>query len=394
MALILTVNAGSSSLKCGLFDTATLENVFRFKFSNILEDAQLKIFDNREKKNTTKIALPLTEVATEKRHQACLNYMSSWLKGHLGDTAIKIIGHRVVHGGIEFSQPTLLTPELIKKLEALTPLAPLHQPFNLKLVNASREMWPELPQIACFDTMFHANQPSLEQHYAIPSHYADAGIKRYGFHGLSYEFITKTLKTLFAGREISKTIVCHLGAGASMCAIKDGKSIASSMGFSAADGLPMASRCGNIDPGVLLYIQRHYQMSIDDLEQLIYRDSGWAAVSGISADMKTLEASKEESATRAIDMFCYRSALEIGRLSAALEGLDCIVFTGGIGENSVNIRANICARLQWLGAEVDNRKNTLSAVEFQNKSSSIKLLCVATDEESMIAQHCSELVQH
>jgi len=394
MALILTVNAGSSSLKCGLFDSATLVNVLRFNFSNILENTQLKIFDNRQDTNTERISLAMPDVSPKHRHQACLEYLSVWLKTHLSNVALKAIGHRVVHGGSKFNQPTLLTLDIVKDLEALTPLAPLHQPYNLKLINTCREMWPELPQAACFDTMFHANQPTIEQHYAIPNHYADAGIKRYGFHGLSYEFISKKLQSIFADVEISKTIVCHLGAGASMCAIKDGASIASSMGFSAADGLPMASRCGSIDPGVLLYIQRHYEMSTDELEQLIYRDSGWAAVSGISADMKTLEASKEDSATRAIDMFCYRSALEVGRLSAALEGLDCLVFTGGIGENSVNIRANISKRIQWLGAKVNKEENKLSALEFQDKNSSVKLLCLPTDEESMIAQHCSQLVQH
>jgi len=343
MQTILTVNGGSSSLKCALFQVQSreLRLLFNFKLSNILGDAHFQVLDT-DGTLQFECVPDYGAIPSEQRHQACLSTIQSWLADEFPEHNLCAIGHRVVHGGSRFSAPVLIDDEIIQQLTTLIPLAPLHQPYNLKLISACRSIAPELPQIACFDTMFHAQQPTIEQHYALPRKYTDEGIHRYGFHGLSYEFIQRQLSKLNS-RKLS-TIVCHLGAGASMCAIKDGISIASSMGFTAVDGLPMGSRCGNIDPGVLLYLQRHYNMDADALETLIYKESGWLGVSGISSDMLELHQSNQPEAEEAIEMFCYRAALEIGRLSAALQGLEQLVFTGGVGENDTDVRSRILER--------------------------------------------------
>lgn len=338
METILTVNGGSSSLKCALFKytDAKLELLYNFKLGNILNDtARFKVKD-ASGEVLLKSTPSFSDVPKEQRHQACLKAILDWLDAEVSDNSLCAFGHRVVHGGSHFSKPILINDQVLDKLASFIPLAPLHQPYNLRLIEACQNIAPELPQVACFDTMFHAEQSALEQHYALPRKYTEEGVHRYGFHGLSYEYIQRQLVEQKSGH--LKTVVCHLGAGASMCAIGEGKSVASSMGFTAVDGLPMGSRCGNIDPGVLLYLQRHHNLSADDLEALIYKQSGWLGVSGISSDMLELEQSDQPEAEEAIDMFCYRAALEIARLSAALEGLEQIVFTGGVGENSANVR--------------------------------------------------------
>ena len=237
--------------------------------------------------------------------------------------------------------------------------------------------------------MFHSNQPAIERKYAIPREYSDQGIQRYGFHGLSYEFILRQLQ--LAGQDQLNTVVCHLGAGASMCAVKGGQSIASSMGFTAVDGLPMGSRCGTIDPGVLLYLQRHFHMDADALENLIYKQSGWLGVSGISSDMLALHQANKEEAEEAIDMFCYRAALEIGRLSAALEGLDQVIFTGGVGENDADVRSRILSRCSWLGVEIDQTLNDQGNGKISAETSNVTVQVIPTNEEAMIALHVLEL---
>jgi len=392
MQTILTVNGGSSSLKCALFQCSDnqLEPLYNFKLGNILNDtARFKVKDAAGE-TLLQSSPDFSAIPKDQRHQACLQTIVDWLSQAAPESELCGFGHRVVHGGGQFSQPVVINAEAMEQLASFIPLAPLHQPYNLKLIEACQAIAPSLPQIACFDTMFHAGQSALEQHYALPRHLTEEGVRRYGFHGLSYEFIQRQLNEQSSGH--LNTVVCHLGAGASMCAIKEGKSIASSMGFTAVDGLPMGSRCGNIDPGVLLYLQRHHNMSVDDLEKLIYKQSGWLGVSGISSDMLELEQSDTAQAEQAIDMFCYRAALEIGRLSAALEGLDQIVFTGGVGENSANVRERILKRCEWLGVKFNPYANSSNDSFINSADSTITVRVIPTNEEAMIATHTQDLI--
>lgn len=391
METILTVNGGSSSLKCALFEKkqGKLEPIYTFKVGNILNQGLCKVFDH-ESNLLSETPLDHSDIALADRHSACLEHIFAWLKQHLPESTLSAIGHRIVHGGGQFTDPCLIGQDELAKLHELIPLAPLHQPYNLKLIEACQMLVPDLPQVACFDTMFHSSQPEVEQHYAIPRKYTEEGIHRYGFHGLSYEYIQRQLQQLTP--QPLNTVICHLGAGASMCAVKEGRSIASSMGFTAVDGLPMASRCGNIDPGVFLYLQRHYGYSVDDLETFIYKQSGWLGVSGISTDMLELHQSNDPAADRAIDMFCYRGALEIGRLSAALQGLEQLVFTGGVGENDAEIRADILSRCRWLGIEFDSQANQQGDKIISTVNSSVVVRVIPTNEEAMIAEHVTEVV--
>lgn len=393
MSLILTVNGGSSSLKCALFSRYEEheECLYRFKLGNILNTPVLTIASGS---GTTleKHTLEMSDVNREERHQACLDRVIQWVHAQLPDSRLSAFGHRVVHGGEAFSDPVLVNPEIMEQLEEFIPLAPLHQPYNLKLIQACQQLEPELPQIACFDTMFHIGQPKVERVYAIPRKYTEAGIHKYGFHGLSYEFIQRSLEQLGDKAAQRKTIICHLGAGASMCAVKDGRSIASTMGFTAVDGLPMGSRTGNIDPGVLLYLQRHYHMDVDQLEAFLYKESGWLGVSGVSSDMMELHQSDREEAEEAIALFSYRAALEIGRLSAALQGLSQIVFTGGVGENDSDVRQRICDQLGWLGLKLDKNANKDALPVISKAKSKIVVRVIPTNEEAMIALHTEEVL--
>ncbi|MBN1006291.1 acetate/propionate family kinase [Amphritea pacifica] len=393
MGLVLTVNGGSSSLKCALFSRheKKVEPLYQFKLGNILNTPVMKVLSS-EGKTLEKLEPDMTSIEVDDRHQACLNLVIQWVRKQLPDSRICAFGHRVVHGAEAFSDPVMITPDIMKALEELIPLAPLHQPYNLKLIRACQQLEPELPQIACFDTMFHIGQPQVERHYAIPRKYTEAGIHRYGFHGLSYEYIQRSLEQIGKGAESDNTIICHLGAGASMCAVRQGRSIASSMGFTAVDGLPMGSRTGNIDPGVLLYLQRHYGMDTDQLENFLYKESGWLGVSGISSDMIALEQSDQPEAEEAVAMFAYRAALEIGRLSAALQGLDQLVFTGGVGENDSKLRKRICDQLEWLGVKLNKSANKEGEAIISKASAKVIVRVIPTNEEAMIALHTGEVL--
>lgn len=391
MKTILTVNGGSSSLKCALFElkNGALTLLYGFKLGNILNTPRFRVKDasgaTLEQSSPDYLSVP-----KEERHQACLQTILNWLNQHLPESSLVAIGHRVVHGGSDFSEPCVISDEIKAQLSALIPLAPLHQPYNLRLIEACEALAPNLPQVACFDTMFHSKQSNLEKNYALPRQYTDEGVRRYGFHGLSYEFIQRQLNQRQSPS--LNTVVCHLGAGASMCAIKQGISVASSMGFTAVDGLPMGSRCGNIDPGVLLYLQRQHQMDADELEALIYKKSGWLGVSGISSDMLELHRAEQPEAEEAIEMFCYRAALEIGRLSAALEGLEQIVFTGGVGENDADVRQRILTRCHWLGVKFSNEANSKGGSVISLSESAVTIRVIPTNEEAMIATHVLELI--
>lgn len=391
MKTVLTINGGSSSLKCALFAQAKhgLSGLFIFKLSNILGDARCKII-NGNGETVENGDLDLSAAFRDNRHQAALQYVLNWIGEQVPKSELIAFGHRVVHGGEQFSNPMRVDSQLLMALEQYVPLAPLHQPYNLKLIRACQILEPSLPQIACFDTMFHVGQPKVERSYAIPRRFTDEGVHRYGFHGLSYEFIQRQLNQLESDN--LNTVICHLGAGASMCAVKNGQSIASSMGFTAVDGLPMGSRCGNIDPGVLIYLARHYDMDLDKLETLINKECGLLGVSGISSDMLELHQADHPHAEEAIDMFAYRIALEIGRLTAALEGLQQLVFTGGIGENDANVRQRVLDRCSWLGIRIDNNANNQGDTIISAQDSKIVVRVIPTDEEAMIATHVEEVL--
>ncbi|MBA4501384.1 acetate/propionate family kinase [Marinobacterium marinum] len=392
MDTILTVNGGSSSLKCGLYTLheGALRCLIHLKVENLsgcptlfkVRDEQNRVLDSSE--------LECQSIPDDQRHQFALQTVLRWVETHQPEARLIATGHRVVHGGDRYSTPVLLDDAKLADLSTLIPLAPLHQPFNLKLVQACRELAPELPVIACFDTMFHASQPRLERLYALPRRLAEKGVHRYGFHGLSYEYIQRQLT--LTGKGQLNTIACHLGAGASMCAIRNGHSIASSMGFTAVEGLPMGSRTGNLDPGVLLYLMREEGMDVDALEHLLYKESGWLGISGISSDMKTLHQADAPAAEEAIELFCYRIALEMGRLTAALEGVEQIVFSGGVGENDADVRARVLKRCSWLGITLDEAANQRNDRVISTNDSAIRVRVMPTNEELMIATHVHELL--
>ncbi|GAA6151716.1 acetate/propionate family kinase [Pseudoteredinibacter isoporae] len=398
MNTILTINAGSSSLKLGLFSMDSQALLLRLDTSDIHGNAQLKIkpepvFADKLSKQSLQLSELVGTAAWQDdefdAHHYCLEYALQFIR-KLDGVTISGIGHRVVHGSEHYSTSCVLDEKHIEKLKTFIPLAPLHQPFNLKLIELCQQLCPNTAQVACFDTMFHVGQSRLERYYAIPRQYSEAGVQRYGFHGLSYQYIAGELRDLHS--DSPKAIVCHLGAGASMCALDNFTSVASSMGFSALEGLPMGSRTGSIDPGVLLYLQREQGLSLDELEDLLYRQSGCLGVSGISSEMKHLLEHDSPEAKLAVDMFCYRAALEIARLAGVLEGLDTLVFTGGIGENSALIREHISQRCRWLGLHLDPILNAQGQLRISHTESRIACYVIPTNEEKVIAQESIKLL--
>lgn len=301
-------------------------------------------------------------------------------------------GHRVVHGGLDFARPVRVTPEILERLSLLSPLAPLHQPHNLAPIRAMAALAPDLPQIACFDTAFHRSQPPVAQAFGLPRRLSEQGIRRYGFHGLSYEYIAHQLATLDPALVEGRVIVAHLGNGASLCAMRGGRSVASTMGFTAADGLLMGTRCGALDAGVLIHLMDTEGMDARRLEALIYKESGLLGVSGISSDMRTLRASQAPEAAEAVGLFVYRILREIGSLVAALGGLDAVIFTAGIGENDSATRAEVMAGCAWLGLVADAARNDAGERRISADGSKVSAWIVPTDEEGMIARHMAEIL--
>jgi acetate kinase len=297
-----------------------------------------------------------------------------------------------VHGGTQFTAPVLVTKEVVASLKTFCPLAPLHQPHNLAPVEAIAVAAPHISQVACFDTAFHQAQPALAQTYAIPRELTDSGVRRYGFHGLSYEFVSTRLKEIAPKLAAGLVIIAHLGNGASLCALKGGRSTATTMGFTAVEGLVMGTRCGSIDPGVLIYLMDEHGMDARALENLIYKKSGLLGVSGISSDMRTLRESNDPNAREAIDLFIYRIVREIGSLAAALGGLDAIVFTGGIGQNDAATRREVIAGCAWVGASLDEKSNKGVEGRIDSASSEIPIWVIPTDEERVIARHTASLL--
>jgi acetate kinase len=387
---ILVLNAGSSSLKFSVFlNGEPPEPLLRGQLEGLFTRPRFTARDHAG----SMVGERDWAADTSLGHEGAIEFLFTWgrggaLRGH----RIAAAGHRVVHGGRKFTQPVRLDANVLKALEAFVPLAPLHQPHNLSAIRAIAQRAPELPQVACFDTSFHRTQPGVAQFFALPRRYTEEGVLRYGFHGLSYEYIASVLPGLDARAAAGRTVVAHLGNGASMCAMMGGRSVATTMGFTAVDGLPMGTRCGALDPGVLLYLMDQHGMDARALEKLIYQESGLLGVSGISSDLRTLLASPDSHAAEALDLFVYRIGRELGSLAAALGGLDALVFTGGIGENAAGIRAGVCHNAAWLGLDLDEAANNAHATRISRPGSRVTSWVVPTNEELMIAQHTRRLL--
>jgi len=384
---LLVINAGSSSIKFAIYQKGVSpEQLLAAAAGQIEGIGSQPSFTVKTSDGLVLLERKLS-VNEAHNHPDAINIIHSWLWEYCEDGALLAVGHRVVHGGQRYFAPVLVDATILAELDTLIPLAPLHQPHNLATIRAILETMPSLPQVACFDTAFHRTQPNVAQSFAIPRRFADEGIRHYGFHGLSYEYVASVLPALEPALADAKIIVAHLGSGASLCALQNGCSIATTMGFSPLDGLVMGTRCGNIDPGVLLYLIDRHNMDARALEQLLYHQSGLLGVSGISNDMRTLLASDDPRAQQAIELFVYRAGREIGSLAAALGGLDALVFTGGIGEHSAEIRAKICHQAAWLGLKLDDSANEATATCVSTQNSKLSVWIVPTDENLMIARH-------
>jgi acetate kinase len=324
--------------------------------------------------------------------RTALDSLAAWLRANHRGARVLAVGHRVVHGGARYTGPVVVTPQIVEDLRALIPLAPLHQPYNLAAIEAVYERLPGVPQVACFDTSFHRGQPPVASLVPLPREVVASGVQRYGFHGLSYEYIASVLPKVAPEIAGGRVIVAHLGSGASMCALRSGKSIDSTLGFTALDGLCMGTRPGAVDPGVILYLFQGLGMSAKDVETILYKKSGLLGISGISNDMRDLLTSAEPAARLAVDYFVYRAAREIGGLAAVLGGVDAIVFTAGIGENSPEVRSRICRSSAWLGVEIDQAANANNAERISRPGSRVSAWVVPTNEELMIARHTSSLL--
>ena len=384
---IAVVNAGSSSVKFGVYDTAGDEPLLvKGQVEQIGVSPTLTASDEQGNE-VAKANWPPDGFG----HAQAMNAIIETLRGLLPGSTVQGVGHRVVHGGIRFAEPTVIDPGVIAELEKLTPLAPLHQPHNLAPIKALAET-PSIRQVACFDTSFHQTQPALASAFALPREITDKGVRRYGFHGLSYEFVSGKLREVAPDEADRKIVIAHLGNGASLCALHQGRSVATTMGFTAVDGIMMGTRCGSLDPGVLIYLMDEAGMDARALETLVYKKSGLLGVSGISSDMRTLRQSDDPKAKEAADLFVYRIVREIGSLSAALGGLDGLVFTGGIGQRDPRTRAQVVAGCAWLGAELDEQANADHRQRIDGSSSKIPIWVLPTDEERVICRHTARLL--
>lgn len=390
MDAILVLNAGSSSIKLSVFAerAGTLALEVRGAAEDLYTAPRFVAHDA-----SGRVVADKSWSGQTLGHDGAIEYLRDFLRHQLADHRLIGVGHRVVHGGLDYTAPLRVDAETLEALQRLIPLAPLHQPHNLSPIAWLLEREPEVPQVACFDTSFHRTNPDLAQRYALPTELHDAGVRRYGFHGLSYEYIASEFPRLDARAGSAKTIVLHLGNGSSMCAMDAGRSVASTMGFTALDGLPMGTRCGAVDPGVILYLLDERKMDARAIERLLYTESGLLGMSGISSDMRSLLASAQPSARLAIDVYVYRIQRELGSLAAALGGLDSIVFTGGIGEHAPTIRERVCRDAAWLGIALDAAANTRGGPRLTSGNSHVSAWVVPTDEELMIARHTQRLLE-
>ena len=391
-AAVLTLNAGSSSIKFSLFDVDKSDHLSLGSRGEVEGLGTAPHFVARD---------PAGAVLADRRwpdpredFQSLLESVIGWVESHLGADTLIAVGHRVVHGGPDHDRPERVTPALLVALDQLTPLAPLHEPHNIAPIRAIAAARPKLPQVVCFDTAFHHRMPVVATRFALPRIYEAAGVRRYGFHGLSYEYVARRLVEVAPKLAEGRVIVAHLGNGASLCAMLAGRSIDTTMGFTALDGLVMGTRCGSLDPGVILYLEEACGLTRDEIEDLLYRKSGLLGVSGgIGSDMRVLLASADVRAKEAVELFVYRIAREIGALTSSLGGLDGLVFTAGIGEHAPAIRERVCARLGWLGAALDPAANARAAAVISTPESGISVRVIPTDEEAMIARHTLDTVR-
>jgi acetate kinase len=386
----VVVNAGSSSLKFSVFGRPANEH-WRLEARGQVEG--IGSSPRFSAKDGTGQSVADQELdGSVKDGRSATSFVAEWLRGRFGRADVRGVGHRIVHGGARYTGPTIVTPEILEDLRGLIPLAPLHQPYNLAAIEAVWERIPGVPQVACFDTSFHRGQPAVAELVPLPAEIRSAGVQRYGFHGLSYEYIASVLPSVAPEIAGGRVIVAHLGSGASMCALKNGKSVDSTLGFTALDGLCMGTRPGAVDPGVILYLFQGLGLSVKEVEAILYKKSGLLGVSGVSNDMRALLASSEPAARLAVDYFVYRAAKEIGALAAVLGGIDGLVFTAGIGENSPEIRKRICEASAWLGIELDEKANTGKGPRISTKGSAVSTWMIPTNEELMIARHTGMLL--
>jgi acetate kinase len=380
--VVLVLNAGSSSIKFSTFAVAggDLVLIHRGGIEGIGSDPRFVAFDTGGR-------CVVDERAGSGAHEDQLPGLLGWIARHTDDARIMGVGHRVVHGGERFSAPVLVDAAILDQIEQLVPLAPLHQPHNVAAIRAVGRVRPEVAQVACFDTAFHRTQPPIAQLYALPRDLSAEGIKRYGFHGLSYEHIASVLPGLAGDAARGRVVAAHLGNGCSLCAMRNGASVATTMGFTALDGLPMGTRCGAIDPGVILHLLAERHMSVGEVTDLLYHRSGLLGVSGIGNDMRVLLASPAPEAAEAIDLFVYRIGRELGSLAAALGGLDTLVFTGGIGEHAAPVRARVCEDAAWLGVRLDADANRAHGPRISAANSAVSVWVIPANEEWMIARH-------
>ena len=389
---IAALNAGSSSLKFSIFldHDGQLQPLFRGQVEGLFTAPRFLV---RDQAGATVGKRDWPE-GTRLGHQGAIEHLFRWAdeeKQKLGGLRLDAVGHRVGHGGLKYVEPVRIDAGVLADLEQLIPLAPLHQPYNLAPIRALEERRPELPQVACFDTAFHRTQPEVAQAFALPRAYTEKGIRRYGFHGISYEYIASELPRYDPRAAAGRVVVAHLGNGSSLCALRGGRSVATTMGFSSLDGLPMGTRCGSLDPGVVLLFLDHLHLDARAIEALLYKESGLLGVSGISSDMRTLLASTDPRAAEAVDLYVYRIGRELGSLAAALGGLDGLVFTAGIGEHAAAIRARVCREAAWLGLELDEAANEAGGPRISRDDSRVSAWVIPTNEELMIARHTHRL---
>lgn len=393
---IMVLNMGSSSIKFGLYEATAVEptlllsaKITRINQTPLLQarwaEQGLKESQDRSGKN---VEYELSGSGME----SALDALLSWLHKEASEFHIIGAGHRIVHGGPNYSAPVHVTEEVLNGIACASPAAPHHNPVNILGIRRIQQHHPKLPQIACFDTHFHCTQPAVESRYALPRRFTDLGIRRYGFHGLSYEYVSAQLSQLDSRAASGRTLVAHLGNGASLCALRDGRSYATTMGFTVLEGLMMGQRCGNLDPGVVLYLQQELGHSANEVMNILYKQSGLLGVSGITNDMRELLASKTPAAEEAIDLYCHRAVREAGALIALLQGLDALVFTGGMGEKAAAVRQRIAEGLSWLGLQLDSQANDGNALCISTESSAVSVWVIPTDEEFMIAHHTHRLL--
>jgi acetate kinase len=383
---VVTLNAGSSSIKFALFavDEGEPSPIAVGLAEMMGEERRMTV---RDSAGATLCDDSWSQAAREPFHLAALRRLFTWQGEAFPEADVMSVGHRVVHGGVYYDTPVIVTEDVLRQLETLVPLAPIHEPHNIAGIRAAGEAWPKALQVACFDTAFHRKHPFVNDVFALPRRYYAEGVRRYGFHGLSYEYVARRLRQISPSHAGGRVVVAHLGNGASMCAMRDGQSVASSMGFTALDGLPMGTRCGQLDPGVVLYLMQEKKLSAEAISHLLYRESGLKGLSGVSHDMRELEASNTAEAQQAIEYFVFRIRRELGGLAASLMGLDAVVFCGGIGENAWRVRERVLEGMEWIGIVLDRNANEQGRQVISSDHSPVRAFVIRTNEEEMIVRH-------